>query len=59
MLSIQEHQLQSDQHKIVGNDPDITDYPVTSQHILYYCTYYSLMITLHSHSHSRVHIHIA
>ena len=30
----QEHQLQTDQHKVVENDPDVTDYPVDS-YVLY------------------------
>ena len=30
----QEHQLQTDQHKVVDNDPDVTDYPVNS-YVLY------------------------
>ena len=30
LVAAQEHQLQSDQHKVVENDPDITDYPVNS-----------------------------
>ena len=30
----QEHQLQTDQHKVVENDPDVTDYPVNS-YVLY------------------------
>ena len=29
-----EHQLQTDQHKVVDNDPDVTDYPVNS-YVLY------------------------
>ena len=31
---VQEHQLQTDQHKVVENDPDVTDYPVNS-YVLY------------------------
>ena len=34
LIAAQEHQLQSDQHKVVENDPDITDYPVNS-YVLY------------------------
>ena len=34
LVAAQEHQLQSDQHKVVENDPDITDYPVNS-YVLY------------------------
>ena len=30
LLVAQEHQLQTDQHKVVENDPDVTDYPVNS-----------------------------
>ena len=33
-MQAQEHQLQTDQHKVVENDPDITDYPVNS-YVLY------------------------
>jgi hypothetical protein len=31
---VQEHLLQTDQHKVVENDPDVTDYPVNS-YVLY------------------------
>ena len=34
LVAAQEHQLQSDQHKIAENDPDITDYTVNS-YVLY------------------------
>ncbi len=34
LVAAQEHQLQSDQHKVVENDPDITDYLVNS-YVLY------------------------
>jgi hypothetical protein len=34
LLVAQEHQLQADQHKVVENDPDVTDYPVNS-YVLY------------------------
>jgi hypothetical protein len=34
LLVAQEHQLQTDQHKVVENDPDVTDYPVNS-YVLY------------------------
>ena len=34
LLVAQEHQLQTDQHKVVENDPDVTDYPVKS-YVLY------------------------
>jgi hypothetical protein len=30
LVAAQEHQLQSDQHKVVENDPHIMDYPVNS-----------------------------
>jgi len=30
LIVAQEHQLQTDQHKVVDNDPDVTDYPVNS-----------------------------
>ena len=29
-ILIQEHQLQTDQHKVVENNPDVTDYPINS-----------------------------
>jgi hypothetical protein len=34
LLVAQEHQLQTDLHKVVENDPDVTDYPVNS-YVLY------------------------
>ena len=34
LLVAQEHQLQTDQHKVVENGPDVTDYPVNS-YVLY------------------------
>jgi hypothetical protein len=34
LLIAQEHQLQTDPHKVVENDPDVTDYPVNS-YVLY------------------------
>jgi hypothetical protein len=34
LLGAQEHQLQTDQHKVVENDPDVTDYPINS-YVLY------------------------
>jgi len=34
LLVAQEHQLQTVQHKVVENDPDVTDYPVNS-YVLY------------------------
>ena len=50
LVVAQETQLQSDQHKVEENDAEITDYPiVTSQHILYYCTYYSVSFTCTVH----------
>jgi hypothetical protein len=34
LIVAQEHQLQSDQHKVVENDPEVADYPVNS-YVLY------------------------
>ena len=34
LMVAQDHQLQTDQHKVVENDPDVTDYPVIS-YVLY------------------------
>ena len=34
LIVAQEHQLETDQHKVVENDPDMTDYPVNS-YVLY------------------------
>ena len=37
----QEHQLQTDQHKVIENDPDVTDYPANSYAL--YTPYKALM----------------